>query len=56
MQAVIPDNQFRNRDQDLKDGKRREGKEKFDSRYFAYEKKETILYVRMEKNSISGEK
>jgi len=39
MQAVIPDNQFRNRDDDLKEGKRREGKEKFDSRYFEYEKK-----------------
>jgi len=37
MQAVIPDAQFRNRDEELKDGKRREGKEKFDSRYFQYD-------------------
>jgi hypothetical protein len=34
--AVIPDEQFRNRDETLKDGERREGKEKFDARYFQY--------------------
>jgi transposase len=31
--AVIPDEQFRNRDEKMKDGKRREGKERFDARH-----------------------
>jgi hypothetical protein len=34
--AVIPDEQYRNRDELLKDGVRREGKERFDARYFKY--------------------
>jgi hypothetical protein len=38
IEAIIPDEQFRNRDKDMKDGKRREGKERLDSRYFDYEK------------------
>jgi hypothetical protein len=37
--AVIPDEQYRNRDEDLKEGKRREGKERLDARYFKYVKK-----------------
>ena len=40
MEAIIPDEQFRNRDEDLKDGKRRIGKEQFDARHFKYVKKE----------------
>jgi len=39
MEAIIPDAQFRNRDDYLKEGRRREGKEKLDSRYFQYVKK-----------------
>src|SRR5215469_11035953 len=44
MEAVIPDQQYRNRDEDLKEGEplvreRREGKEKFDARHFEYNKK-----------------
>ena len=39
IEAIIPDEQFRNRDDTIKDGERREGKEKFDARYFKYEKK-----------------
>ena len=35
--AVIPDEHYRNRDELLKDGVRREGKERFDARYFKYE-------------------
>ena len=38
MEAIIPDEQFRNRDKDLKDGKRRCGKERFDTRHFIYNK------------------
>ena len=34
--AVIPDEQFRNRDEGLKEGERRKGKERFDARYFKY--------------------
>ena len=37
MEAVIPDEGYRNRDEGMKDGKRREGKERFDARYFKYE-------------------
>src|SRR5215469_16407159 len=40
MEAVIPDQQHRNRDEDLKDGERREGKERFDARHFKYSKKD----------------
>jgi len=39
VEAIIPDEQFRNRDKDIKDGKRRSGKEKFDIRHFKYVKK-----------------
>ena len=39
MEAVIPDEQFRNRDKELNEGERRKGKERFDARYFKYEKK-----------------
>jgi hypothetical protein len=39
IEAVIPDEQARNRDEELKEGERRAGKEKFDSRHFSYEKK-----------------
>jgi transposase len=39
MEAIIPDEQFRNRDGQLKDGERRKGKEKFDARHFKYDKK-----------------
>ena len=38
--AIIPDEQFRNRDKEIKDGKRRSGKEKFDIRHFKYVEKE----------------
>jgi transposase len=36
MEAVFPDEQFRNRDETIKDGERRKGKERFDARYFKY--------------------
>jgi transposase len=39
MEAVIPDEDCRNRDEGIKDGQRREGKEKYDARYFNYERK-----------------
>ena len=39
MEAVIPDEGYRNRDGQIKDGKRREGKERYDARYFKYEAK-----------------
>ena len=39
IEAIIPDEQFRNRDEALKEGERREGKERFDARYFKYVKK-----------------
>jgi hypothetical protein len=38
IEAVIPDEQARNRDEELKAGERRAGKERFDSRHFRYEK------------------
>jgi len=38
MEAVIPDEQFRNRDKQLNEGERRKGKERFDARYFKYVK------------------
>jgi len=38
MEAIIPDEQFRNRDADLNEGKRRKGKEYFDYRHFKYVK------------------
>ena len=34
MEAVIPDEQYRNRDERLKEGERREGKERLDARDF----------------------
>ena len=40
VEAIIPDEQFRNRDEEIKDGKRRSGKERFDVRHFKYVKKE----------------
>ena len=40
MEVVIPDEQYRNRDEQLMEGKRRKGKERFDIRYFKYDKKE----------------
>ena len=39
VEAIIPDEQFRNRDEEIKDGQRRSGKERFDSRYFKYVKR-----------------
>ena len=39
VEAIIPDEQFRNRDKEIKDGNRRGGKEKFDIRHFKYAKK-----------------
>jgi hypothetical protein len=39
VEAVIPDEQYRNRDETLKEGHRREGKEKFDIRHFKYVEK-----------------
>jgi len=36
MEAVIPDEQFRNRDEEINEGKRRKGKARFDARYFEY--------------------
>ena len=44
MEAIIPDEQFRNRDGTLNEGERRKGKEKFDRRYFKY-KKEGNYYI-----------
>jgi len=38
MTAVIPDEQFRNRDAQMKEGRRRKGKERFDIRHFKYVK------------------
>ncbi|MCL2102301.1 MAG: transposase, partial [Fibromonadales bacterium] len=40
IEAIIPDEQFRNRDDDLKSSKRRIGKEQFDARHFKYVKKD----------------
>jgi transposase len=39
MEAVIPDEQYRNRDEQLKEGGRRQGKERFDARDFKYVEK-----------------
>jgi hypothetical protein len=39
IEALIPDEQYRSRDVTLKEGQRRKGKERFDSRYFEYVKK-----------------
>jgi hypothetical protein len=39
MEAVIPDEQFRNREEILKEGERRKGKERYDARHFEYNKK-----------------
>jgi hypothetical protein len=39
MEAIIPDEQYRNRDEKLKEGERREGKERLDVRYFKYMKR-----------------
>jgi hypothetical protein len=38
IEAIIPDEQSRNRDEKLKEGERREGKERYDARYFKYNK------------------
>src|SRR5215469_4648899 len=38
--AVIPDQQYRNRDEDLKEGERREGKDRFDARHFEYDQED----------------
>ena len=38
MEAVIPDEQFQNRDEEINEGGRRGGKERIDARYFKYEK------------------
>jgi len=42
-QFFFPDEQFRNRDNTLKDGERRKGKERFDARHFKYMKKENCF-------------
>jgi transposase len=39
IEALIPDEQYRNRDAKLKEGERREGKERFDARHFKYVEK-----------------
>ena len=39
MEAIIPDEQSRNRDEKLKEGEQREGKERYDARYFKYNKR-----------------
>ena len=39
LEAVIPDEQYRNRDDELKEGARRKGKELFDARYFKHVQK-----------------
>ena len=39
IEAIIPDEQYRNRDEKLKAGERREGKERLDVRYFKYVKR-----------------
>ena len=39
IEAIIPDEQYRNRDNKLKAGERREGKERLDVRYFKHEKR-----------------
>jgi hypothetical protein len=39
IETVIPDEQYRNRDAQMKEGERREGKGRFDARYFRYVKK-----------------
>ena len=39
IQAIIPDEEYRNRDEVIKDGVRREGKERLDTRYFKYVEK-----------------
>jgi transposase len=40
IEAIIPDQQYRQRDGQLKEGERRKGKERFDVRYFKYEEEE----------------
>jgi len=40
LEAIIPDEQFRNRDEKMKEGKRRKGKERFDARHFIYIEKD----------------
>jgi len=44
IEAIIPDEQSRNRDEKLKDGERRTGKERYDVRYFKY-KEEGNYYI-----------
>jgi ABC-2 type transport system ATP-binding protein/transposase len=36
IEAIIPDPQYRQRDEELKEGERRKGKERFDLRHFKY--------------------
>ena len=36
VEAIIPDEQFRNRDEEMNEGERRKGKERLDARYFNY--------------------
>ena len=36
IEAIIPDEQFRNRDEEINEGGRRKGKERLDARYFEY--------------------
>ena len=52
MEAVIPDEQFRNRDEKMKESGRRKGKEKFDIRNFKYIKKENCYLCPNEKKLI----
>jgi len=39
MEAIIPDEQYRNRDEQLNDGEHRKGKARFDARFFKYNEK-----------------
>jgi hypothetical protein len=66
IEAIIPDEQFRNRDDEIKDGKRREGKERFDLRHFKYvqdgnyyicpNKKKLMFRARVKLNRNEGNK
>jgi len=66
VEAIIPDEQFRNRDETMKDGERRKGKERFDARYFKYVESENyyicpsgkkLLFIsRVKLNSNEGDK
>jgi hypothetical protein len=37
MEAIIPDEQYRNRAEELNEGERRKGKDRYDARYFKYD-------------------